>query len=358
MKRCMLILLALLALFAPSGPGGTPQGAAADTKAGLPVLYRETGHTLAYSFRQFWERNGGLAIFGYPLTEVFVEDGRPVQYFERARLEWHANLGLVLAGHLGRWAAGRASDPAFAARSGAAYPEQMYFPESDHTLGGLFRQYWERNGGLPVYGLPLSEEFLETNQQDGATYTVQYFERARFEYHPELPPRYQVSLGHLGRQYLAAVNPAPQWALEPAQSADAAWSAVRPTRIKLNRIGLDTEIVEAGFSLGAWDVPRYTAAHYWPVSAFPGSAGNVVIAGHVGYRDTIFNRLPQAVVGDEIIVLVAGKERRYRITDIATLLPSDTWTMNPTSDETLTLITCVPIGTYTHRLTVRAKPIP
>ncbi|HEY1016676.1 MAG TPA: sortase, partial [Herpetosiphonaceae bacterium] len=116
MKRCMMVLLALLALFAPSGPAGDARGAAANTKAGAPLLYKETGHTLAYGFRQFWESNGGLPVFGYPLTEVFVEDGRPVQYFERARLEWHASLGLVLAGHLGRWAAGQASDPAFARR--------------------------------------------------------------------------------------------------------------------------------------------------------------------------------------------------------------------------------------------------
>jgi LPXTG-site transpeptidase (sortase) family protein len=186
---------------------------------------------------------------------------------------------------------------------------------------------------------------------------VQYFERSRFEYHPELPAKYQVSLGHLGRQYLDALHAAPEWALARVTNPDAAWAAVRPTRIQISRIGLDSPVVEAGFSLGVWDVPRYTAAHYWPVAAFPGTAGNIVIAGHVGYRDIIFSHLPQAVVGDEITVTVAGAERRYKISEVLTLLPTDTWVMNPTATETLTLITCVPIGVYSHRLIVRALPV-
>ncbi len=345
---CLILIGLLLGLTMP---------AAADTKAGTAVFFNETGHTLAYNFRLFWDSKGGLPLFGYPISEVFIEDGRPAQYFERARLEWHANLGIVQAGHLGRWAAERSQgNPAFNPRSEAAYPSQIYFPESRHTLGGLFRQYWENNGGLAVFGYPLSEEFLEVNQQNGKTYTVQYFERTRFEYHPELPAKYQVSLGHLGRQYLEATRAAPDWALARVKGSASAWNAVRPTQVRLPRIGVSTEIVEAGFSFGAWDVPRYTAAHYWPVAAFPGTTGNIVIAGHVGYRDIIFNDLPQARLGDELFLTVNGAERRYVVDEIMTLLPSDTWVMGPTTDETVTLITCVPIGVYSHRLIIRAKP--
>ncbi len=355
MKWRMLLLVLVVCL--GLGWSAAPSEVAADTAAGQPVLFQETGHTLGYAFRVFWDRNGGLPIFGYPLTEVFVEDGRPVQYFERARLEWHANLGIVQAGHLGRWLAEGKTDAAFTPQSGAHYSGQIYFPESRHTLGGLFRQYWEANGGLPVFGFPLSEEFLEVNQQDGKTYTVQYFERARFEYHPELSAAYRVSLGHLGRQYMNARNPAPAWALSPVSSADVAWDAVRPTRVRMPRIDVDTGVIEAGFSLGQWDVPRYTGGHYWPIAGYPGLSGNIVIAGHVGYRNTIFNHLPNAQVGDDLYVTVAGRERHYRVSEIMTLLPSETWVMAPTSEELVTLITCVPIGVYSHRLIVRAKPV-
>ncbi|NNJ12255.1 sortase [Chloroflexales bacterium ZM16-3] len=327
----------------------------ANTAAGTPVLLRETGHTLAYSFREFYDRQGGLPIIGLPITEVFVEDGRPVQYFERARLEWHGELGITLAGHLGRWAAqGRESEPAFAWSPNAPAGDS-YFSETGHSLGGAFRSFWQGNGGLATFGYPISEPFAELSAQDGQSYMVQYFERARFESHPENEPRYQVQLGHLGRQYLAA-HPAPAWATQPVASVDQAWAAVRPTHVRIPRIGVDTDIVSAGFSLGEWDVPRYTAAHYWPISGYPGTPGNIVLAGHVGYRGIIFSKLPNAAAGDEIYLAAGGGERRYIVREVLTLLPSDTWVMAPTSDEVLTLITCVPIGVYTHRLIVRAYP--
>lgn len=65
-----------------------------------------TSHNVCGSFIDFWNENGGLAIFGYPLTEEFVdEDGRTVQYFERARFELHPeNAGTpyeVLLGRIG-----------------------------------------------------------------------------------------------------------------------------------------------------------------------------------------------------------------------------------------------------------------
>ena len=57
-------------------------------------------------------------------------------------------------------------------------------------------------GGLAIYGYPISEEIPELSPTDGQTYTVQYFERNRLEYHPELPEAYRVSLGLLGVQVL------------------------------------------------------------------------------------------------------------------------------------------------------------
>lgn len=351
MRRFILILIMLFLIsgMLPTAP------ALANTAAGTPVFFPETGHTLAYSFREFYDRQGGLAVIGLPLTEVFMEEGRPVQYFERARLEWHGELALTMAGLLGRWASeGRAAEPAFA-RVVSASAGDAYFPETGHSLGGAFRSFWLNNGGLATFGYPISEPFAETNPEDGQSYSVQYFERARFEYHPENSVRYRVLLGHLGRQYLA-VHPAPATALAAVASAAQAWDAVRPSHIRVPRITLDTDIVSTGFSLGEWDVPRHTAAHYWPISGYPGAAGNIVLAGHVGYRDVIFNHLPDAAVGDEIYLAAGGSEHRYIIREVLTLLPKDTWVMQPTSEEVLTLITCVPIGVYTHRLIVRAYP--
>jgi uncharacterized protein with LGFP repeats len=48
----------------------------------------ETGHSVSGGFRAFYDRRGGAAALGFPLTEELVEDGVTVQYFERAVLEY------------------------------------------------------------------------------------------------------------------------------------------------------------------------------------------------------------------------------------------------------------------------------
>jgi hypothetical protein len=175
-----------------------------------------TGHTLKGRFLEFWERNGGLAIFGYPLTEEFLEynqeDGKlhTVQYFERNRFEYHPDLEgtpfVVQLGLLGR---------NFSAQTGAAVsgnyqsgetepiPGGVRFKETGHTLTGKFYDYWRQKGGLVIFGLPVTEPLPEVNPVDGKIYIVQYFERNRFELHPEfVGTEYEVLLGLLGKQVL------------------------------------------------------------------------------------------------------------------------------------------------------------
>jgi subtilisin family serine protease len=72
-----------------------------------------------------------------------------------------------------------------------------FFPQTGHTLRGTFLSYWGTNGGLPIFGYPTSEEFVERGE-DGRDYTVQYFERHRLELHPENARPYNVLLSRLG----------------------------------------------------------------------------------------------------------------------------------------------------------------
>ncbi|HEX8219188.1 MAG TPA: vanomycin resistance protein VanB, partial [Chloroflexia bacterium] len=54
-----------------------------------------------------------------------------------------------------------------------------------------------------VYGYPISEEISEVSPTNGETYLVQYFERNRFEYHPEAAGTpFEVQLGLLGANML------------------------------------------------------------------------------------------------------------------------------------------------------------
>lgn len=73
-------------------------------------------------------------------------------------------------------------------------PRSRYFSETGESIGHGFLAYWERNGGLPIFGYPLTGE----RSEDGRT--VQYFERAVFEWHPEKPLEYQVLLRRLGAE--------------------------------------------------------------------------------------------------------------------------------------------------------------
>jgi hypothetical protein len=79
--------------------------------------------------------------------------------------------------------------------------EGQLFPETGKRLGGTFLKHWQAHGGLFVNGFPISEEFQEMGS-DGKMYTVQYFERVRYEWHPENQPPYNVLLGLLGRSAL------------------------------------------------------------------------------------------------------------------------------------------------------------
>ena len=80
-----------------------------------------------------------------------------------------------------------------------------FFPETGHSLRGEFLRYWTAQGGLRIFGYPISEEYSE-NGQDGRAYTVQYFERHRFEFHPENAPPYNVLLSRIGDAVLQATG--------------------------------------------------------------------------------------------------------------------------------------------------------
>jgi hypothetical protein len=72
------------------------------------------------------------------------------------------------------------------------------FSETGKQVCGRFLEYWQQNGGLAQQGLPLSNEFTEVSDLNGQSYTVQYFERAVFEKHPENARPYDVLLSQLG----------------------------------------------------------------------------------------------------------------------------------------------------------------
>jgi hypothetical protein len=73
------------------------------------------------------------------------------------------------------------------------------FPETGKSVSGIFLEYWLVSGGLSQQGLPISEPMTEVSDVNGQAYTIQYFERAVFESHPENKGTpFEVLLSQLG----------------------------------------------------------------------------------------------------------------------------------------------------------------
>ncbi len=153
-----------------------------------------TGYEVAPVFQGFYERYGGVRIFGYPIGPAIFERGYLVQYFERQRFEYHPELAgteyAILLGLLGREIAERERRDL---RPVAPLPGRRYVPETGHHIAPEFLTYWDTRGSVRLFGYPITEPFWE------AGVLVQYFERARFEYHPQFAgTEWAVLLGRLG----------------------------------------------------------------------------------------------------------------------------------------------------------------
>ncbi len=191
--------LAALALIAMAAG---PNFAAADTP------FPQTGVSMWGPFEQYWKVHGGLGQFGIARTSVYPAGvGYDAQWFERALFTYtptNADPYKVQLQLLGSMiTANRRGEVPF--QRAAAALSGRYFSETGHNLMGKFLEYWQRTGGLPIYGYPLSEAFTERSKSDGKEYVVQYFERNRLELHPELAgTAYEVQLGLLGSELLDA----------------------------------------------------------------------------------------------------------------------------------------------------------
>lgn len=208
MKKFVFVVLVMLVLTAgAANPRQLPRSRAATDPAAAPsngVLYvAETGQYLHGTFRLFYEQHGGVAIFGFPITPIITDDGLRVQYFQKARFEvpvGHDEQSAVMLSRVGAFAID-ALDPGL--RGTAFDPAEpttgTYFSLTRHNVNGAFETFWNENGGLAIFGYPLSEPLYIDN--NGATIKVQYFERARFEEHLDGNGT-QVRLTDLGSEYI------------------------------------------------------------------------------------------------------------------------------------------------------------
>jgi len=186
---------------------------------GPSVAFPETGQSLQGRFLEYWRANSGLQVFGYPIGAQ--AGAPPAQVFERARFEYHPENQApydVLLGRLGveaLQAQGRDWQTFAKADPSAAH----YFAQTGHAIAPQFWGFWSSNGlefdgnkkaksaaeSLALFGLPISEAQMEPGA-DGRMYLTQWFERAKFECHPENQAPYDVLLGRLGSDLAGAAR--------------------------------------------------------------------------------------------------------------------------------------------------------
>ncbi len=169
-------------------------------QSGTERYFPETGHTVREPFLTFFNTTGGLARYGYPITDEYVDPqtGLLVQYFQNARLEWHPGNPdpyKIQLGLLGDDLDKRTPGLLVSKIPSAADPNCFYFAETGHTACFKFLDYWRNAGGLDSFGYPISEYTIENGR------IVQYFQRAKLEWYPEKPEGQRMQLAPLGSIY-------------------------------------------------------------------------------------------------------------------------------------------------------------
>lgn len=115
-----------------------------------------------------------------------------------------------------------------------------------------------------------------------------------------------------------------------------------------------------------WSVPNDFAAGWHESSAPLGQPGNTILNGHNNVHGAIFRNLVDLELGAEIVLHDANQSYTYEVTGrelfeedgqpLKVRLDNARW-MLPTSDERITIISCWPLATNSHRIVVIAHPV-
>ena len=187
--------------------------------------FSETGHNVKGEFYKFYSSNPNATfLYGYPITEEFInKDGLTIQYFQRARFEYHPELSegqKVILTSLGREtfvSTGPLSvSNAFACRT---------YAETGYPVCFAFLEFFDQFGGTAQFGLPISSFEYHENM------IVQYFENARLEWQPWKPEGQRVVVSDLGRVYFDQLGEDPGL-LPPVKPNDNSQGAVLNLQVR------------------------------------------------------------------------------------------------------------------------------
>ena len=146
-----------------------------------------------------------------------------------------------------------------------------------------------------------------------------------------------------------------------------------PLRLIIPAIDLEAPILPAEAELlviaertyQVWRAPDQFGAGWHVTSAPLGATGNTVLNGHHNVFGEVFKRLAELSPGDEVIVESEIATHHFIITNrmiqpekyasLSERVQNARWIL-PSEDERLTLVTCWPFESNTHRLILVARP--
>jgi hypothetical protein len=161
--------------------------------------FDETGHVVTGEFLEFYQRvPNPIQLYGYPITDAFQDPTRNilVQYFQKARFELDP-AGVagnrVKISPLGEYLYTPGPEASLVMNPGAC----RTFAPDGYRVCYSFLDFYDDNDGRRQFGDPISNAEVHNDR------VVQYFQNARFEWHPELEKGQWVALAHLGSEYFA-----------------------------------------------------------------------------------------------------------------------------------------------------------
>ncbi|HEY7875287.1 MAG TPA: class E sortase [Actinomycetota bacterium] len=125
------------------------------------------------------------------------------------------------------------------------------------------------------------------------------------------------------------------------------------TRLQIPKLGVDVVVVE-----GTTPAALHAGAGHYPRTPLPGDEGNVGIAGHRTTYGRPFNRLDELAPGDRVVLTTPVGRYVYEISQAPWLVEAYDWSPirdYPATGAWLTLTTCHPEGSATHRIVARAR---
>jgi sortase A len=123
------------------------------------------------------------------------------------------------------------------------------------------------------------------------------------------------------------------------------------TRIKIPKLNVDVVVVQ-----GTSDSALEAGSGHYPQSPMPCADGNVAIAGHRTTYGKPFANIDRLVPGDQITLETPVGSCVYQVSRPPfAVLPTDSWVVaNNPGQHTLTLTSCHPRGSASHRIIIKA----